>query len=173
MNKQTKLLLGLGALGVVLYILMKPKKPKDTTQSLPPDSSNKIFIDSNKPAIITQDLENGGLEGQKLNVSINENYIKKPCSDNSNYCEFIIPKGTTILNAKIWGLGQALGGGGEFREGQFEILKVVQDGVKDANAPFQKKLNIGKYELWRGAIVDIVTTQDTTQTYQNRVIYYT
>ena len=39
MDKQTKLLLGLGALGVVLYILMKPKKTKDTThRTLPPDS---------------------------------------------------------------------------------------------------------------------------------------
>ena len=40
MNKQTKILLGVGAIGVVLYILMKPKKPKDTTQyrTLPPDS---------------------------------------------------------------------------------------------------------------------------------------
>ena len=144
MTKQTKLILGLGALGVILYILMRPKKP---------NVANKIVIDSNKPTI--------------------ENYIKLPCSEQSNYCDYVIPKGTEILNAKIWGLGQALGGGGTFTEGQFEILRVVKDGVDDESLPFDKKLKIGKYELWRGAIVDIITTQDTTQSYQNREIIYT
>ena len=44
MDKQTKLLLGLGALGVVLYILMKPKNSKDTCQDGTKDVSNGVVI---------------------------------------------------------------------------------------------------------------------------------
>jgi hypothetical protein len=146
MDKQTKTLLGIGAIAVALYFILRPKGTSGGTPSGTPSGT-----------------------------------IVAPCSVTDSYCNYVISSGT-LFEGKIVGSSVSItdtpksqwdSGSWGLREGEFKILEIVKDGVKDDALPFQKKEIIDGFELYNGAIVKIITTKDIVANYPNKPIIYT
>ena len=172
MDKQTKTLLGLGAIAVALYFILRPKVPN--AQTPPQEMPQSILCNDGQMVLDNPNMPNAKFADPCLNHGGQKEIKDFDCPTNAAYCKYVIPSGI-VFEGKLVGTSVVINdtpknqydkGGRTLREGEFKILQVIKDGVKDA--PF-----IRSVELYNGAILSVITTKDVVADYQNSMIIYT
>ena len=106
--------------------------------------------------------------------------ISENCTQ--NYCEYIIPSGTTFKDAKVHGTGGVAvkvnplskydSGYRLLPKGSYKVTEVISN-EKPSYAPYIQPYKIDNFDLYVEAKVNVVTTRDITEKYQNKLILFT
>lgn len=185
MQKNTKILLGVAAAGVVGYIVYKSSKPKSTMPDnagplMPPDAGSDV----KKPSVSSpfQQADPSSALDKFVNPTPTE-------YTGGNYMDVIIPKGTKFEGCRVNGSSVTFvdknlyspydDGIGTARFGEFDVTSVVSNErelipfLDNQPAPGEKPKVVSGYNLYIGNIVNIVLTKDVVRSAQMKQIIYT
>jgi len=98
-----------------------------------------------------------------------------------DYCNYTIPRGTTFKDAKVHGTGGIAikvnpmskydSGYRVLPKESYKITEVLEN-EKPSYAPYIQPMKIDGKDLYVDAKVNIVTTRDIVESYQNNMIIY-
>jgi hypothetical protein len=167
MQKNTKILLGLGLIGLAYYLWQRSSK-QNVNSNIPTDRA--IPIVAGNPI---QESEIGSAYGYDTP------YMPQAKPEiGSAYMDVVIPKGTKIEGAKVFGYGVSFitdkvnkydYGIGQAKFGEFDVTSIVSNERQDP-APFEQPKVVNGYSLYIGNIVNVVLTKDVVRSVPTKLI---
>lgn len=186
MEKNTKILLGLGLIGLAYYLWQRSNKEIIPTASATPSQpqsqadcpAGTIFRTIKVPVDVDGMIATG---------------IRNACVNDDNpympqvkpeivpaYKDVVIPKGTKIEGAKVFGYGVSFNtdkvsnydnGIGQAKFGEFDVTSIVSNERQDP-APFEQPKVVNGYSLYIGNIVNVVLTKDVVRSVPTKPIIF-
>ena len=212
MQKNTKVLLGLGLIGLAYYLWNKSsKKQQDVNSNMPTNPTGREIPigQPNKCEILYLKALAGAKQAASMGafagIPPKEIFMKQcevagnPIQESeigsaygydtpympqakpeigSAYMDVVIPKGTKIEGAKVFGYGVSFitdkvnkydYGIGQAKFGEFDVTSIVSNERQDP-APFEQPKVVNGYSLYIGNIVNVVLTKDVVRSVPTKLI---